>query len=74
MENNEMSFEDYMNELENILRQLENKDLALENAVNLYTKGLEYSEKCYEILNKSEELVTQKMTEAGLVEFNKENL
>lgn len=74
MENNEMSFEDYMNELENILRQLENKDLALENAVNLYTKGLEYSKKCYEILNKSEELVTQKMTEAGLVEFNKENL
>lgn len=74
MENKELSFEDYMNELENVLRTLENKDISLEDAVKAYTKGLEMSKKCYEILNTSEALVTQKMTENGLVDFKKDTL
>ncbi len=74
MENKELSFEDYMSELENVLRALENKDISLEDAVKAYTKGLEMSKKCYEILNTSESLVTQKMTESGLVDFKKDSL
>lgn len=74
MENKELSFEDYMSELENVLRTLENKDISLEDAVKAYTKGLEMSKKCYEILNTSESLVTQKMTESGLVDFKKDSL
>ncbi len=74
MENKELSFEDYMNELENVLKSLENKDISLEDAVKAYTKGLEMSKKCYEILNTSETLVTQKMTENGLVDFKKDSL
>ncbi len=74
MENKELSFEDYMSELENVLRVLENKDISLEDAVKAYTKGLEMSKKCYEILNTSESLVTQKMTESGLVDFKKDSL
>lgn len=66
------SFEDYMKELDSILRGLENKDITLEDAVNGYTRGLEISKKCYEILSTSEALVVQKMTEAGLVDFKKE--
>ena len=63
-----------MSELENVLRTLENKDISLEDAVKAYTKGLEMSKKCYEILNTSESLVTQKMTESGLVDFKKDSL
>ena len=74
MENKELSFEDYMSELENVLRALENKDISLEDAVKAYTKGIEMSKKCYEILNTSESLVTQKMTESGLVDFKKDSL
>lgn len=74
MENKELTFEDYMSELENVLRALENKDISLEDAVKAYTKGLEMSKKCYEILNTSESLVTQKMTESGLVDFKKDSL
>lgn len=66
------TFEEYMLELESVLKALENKDISLEDAVKGYTTGLELSKKCYEILNKNEELVVMKMTEAGLVEFKKD--
>ena len=47
-------------------------DISLEDAVKGYTKGLELSKKCYSILSTNEELVVKKMTESGLVDFNKE--
>lgn len=65
-------FEDYLQELEKVVKSLENKNTSLEEAVVNYTKGLELSKKCYEILNQNEELVVKKMTDAGLVEFNRE--
>ena len=66
------TFEELMLELDGVLKALENKDISLEDAVKGYTTGLELSKKCYEILNKNEELVVQKMTEAGLVDFKKD--
>ena len=72
MENNK-SFEQYLAELEQIVRLLEDKNSSLEDAVENYTKGLELSQKCYDILNTSEQLVVQKMTENGLVDFKREN-
>jgi len=72
MENKELSFEEYLTELEKILRDLENKDISLDEAVKGYTKGVELSKKCYEILDENTKLVTSKMTDNGLVEFNEE--
>lgn len=72
MENNK-TFEQYLAELEQIVRLLEDKNSSLEDAVENYTKGLELSQKCYDILNTSEQLVVQKMTENGLVDFQREN-
>ena len=72
MENNK-SFEQYLAELEQIVRLLEDKNSSLEDAVENYTKGLELSQKCYDILNTSEQLIVQKMTENGLVDFQREN-
>jgi exodeoxyribonuclease VII small subunit len=65
-------FEEYLAELETVVKSLENKNVSLEEAVANYTKGLELSKKCYEILSQNEKLVVKKMTEAGLVDFNKE--
>lgn len=67
------SFEENLKELEIIVRKLEDKNTSLEEAVKNYTEGLELSKKCFEILNTNEQLVVKKMTESGLVDFNKEN-
>ena len=67
------TFEQYMQELDQTLKALENKDISLEDAVKNYTLGLELSKKAYDILNTSEQLVVKKMTEAGLVDFKVSN-
>ena len=72
MENKNLSFEECINELEIILKNLERPDISLEEAVKSYTEGLELSKNCYSILSTNEELVVKKMTEAGLVDFKKE--
>ncbi|MDE5547017.1 MAG: exodeoxyribonuclease VII small subunit [Anaeroplasmataceae bacterium] len=64
------TFEENLKKLEEIVRSLENKDITLEDAVKNYTTGLELSKTCYDILNTNEQLVVQKMTESGLVDFN----
>lgn len=64
------TFEENLKKLEEIVRSLENKDITLEDAVKNYTTGLELSKICYDILNTNEQLVVQKMTESGLVDFN----
>ncbi len=63
------TFEENLKELEAIVRKLEDKNITLEEAVKSYTDGLELSKKCYDILNTNEQLVVQKMTESGLVDF-----
>lgn len=63
------TFEELMNELEETLKKLDNKEISLEEAVKAYTNGLEVSKKCFEILDSNEKLIVQKMTDAGLVEF-----
>lgn len=67
------TFEEYLKELETVVKNLENKNISLEDAVKNYTKGLEISKICYEILSTSEKLVVEKMTENGLVDFTQEN-
>lgn len=73
MENKkEKSFEELVTELNEVIKKLENNDISLDDAVKNYTNGVELSKKCYQLLDKNEKLVTLKMTEAGLEEFNEE--
>lgn len=72
MEKNK-TFEEYLTELEGILRSLDNREISLEEAVKGYTEGLELSKKCFEILNSNEKLVVSKMTESGLEDFSTDN-
>lgn len=69
----EVSFEDLLKNLEDTVKKLEDKNISLEDAVSNYTLGLELSKKCYDILNKNEELVVKKMTESGIEDFEKED-
>lgn len=73
MENNkEQNFEEILSSLEETVKKLEDKNISLQEAVANYTKGLELSKKCYEILNKNEELIVKKMTESGIEDFERE--
>lgn len=72
MEKENKTFEEMLTELEEVIKKLEDKDLDLEEAVKNYTLGLELSKKCNEILTSNEQIVIQKMTEAGLEDFKAE--
>lgn len=52
-------FNDAMEQLEEIVRQLEQGDVPLEEALTLYQKGMELSKVCHDKLqNAEEQLVT----------------
>ncbi len=61
-----MNFENKLNELEEIVKKLENKDTSLEEGISLYSKGIELTKDCLEILNGGKErirLLRQEMTD-----------
>ena len=68
----EMTFEQAIQALEKSVKALENKDIALDEAVKLYNEGLKLSKICYELLTQSEKLVVKTMTENGLEDFKLE--
>ncbi|HHV33426.1 MAG TPA: exodeoxyribonuclease VII small subunit [Acholeplasma sp.] len=57
------TFESALAELEEVVKKLENKDIGLDEAIKLYNEGLELSKLCYEKLEKSKELIVEKMEE-----------
>ncbi len=72
MENEEKSFEQLIEELNQIVSNLENRDIDLDEAVKNYSKGIELSKKCYKILDQNQKLVTKIMTEDGIKDFKEE--
>ncbi|MCL1951119.1 MAG: exodeoxyribonuclease VII small subunit [Turicibacter sp.] len=58
MSENKISFDEALNELENVVRQLEMGELPLEQSIELYKKGMELSGQCHQKLQKIEAEVT----------------
>lgn len=59
MAENKIMFNDAMQQLEEIVRHLEQGDVPLEEALTLYQKGMELSKVCHDKLqNAEEQLVT----------------
>lgn len=59
MAEKEIMFNDAMQQLEEIVRQLEQGDVPLEEALTLYQKGMQLSKVCHSKLqNAEEQLVT----------------
>ena len=72
MENKELSFEECLKELEEIVTKLESKDISLDDAVKYYQKGLELSKRCYEIFNQTQEVIVKKVEGSIITDFNQE--
>ena len=53
----EMSFEEAMRELEQVVGQLERGDVALEQSITLYERGAELKKRCETKLSEAEEKV-----------------
>ena len=49
-----LSFEEALNELDEIVQQLEKDDVSLNRSVELYERGVELSKKCSDLLEKAE--------------------
>ena len=52
-----MDFEESLKKLEELVSDLENKDIKLEEAIKKYNEALELSKFCYETLKKAELVV-----------------
>lgn len=65
MNENELSFEEAMVELEKIVEQLEEGDVPLEKAINYYQDGMKLSKLCNDKLINVQEKVTKIMNEQG---------
>jgi exodeoxyribonuclease VII small subunit len=72
MENKDMTFEECLKQLEEIVAKLESKDISLDDAVKYYQKGLELSKRCYEIFNQTQEVIVKKVEGSIITDFNQE--
>lgn len=64
-ENEQLSFEEAMIELEKIIEQLEEGDVPLEKAINYYQDGMKLSKVCNDKLVNVQEKMTKIMNEQG---------
>lgn len=53
----EKNFEAYMQELAEVVKQLENKDNTLDDALAFFEKGVKLTKKCQNMLDKAEQKV-----------------
>lgn len=61
----EYTFAQAMTELEEIVRKLEQGDVPLEEAIDLYKKGMELSKYCHKKLQSAEEQLISIVNENG---------
>lgn len=66
---NKKSFEESLKELEALVKQLENGDIELNQAVKKYQAGMELSEYCHTLLKEAEETIVKMMKDDNLVDF-----
>ncbi|MGI6781894.1 MAG: exodeoxyribonuclease VII small subunit [Acholeplasmataceae bacterium] len=60
---NKKSFEELLKELEQIVRDLEAKDIQLEMAIKKYQEGIELAKLSYKMLEDANALILQKAEE-----------
>ncbi len=55
------TFEELLKSLEQVVKDLENKEIALDEAVKKYQLGLELSKACYQMLEEAEKLIVKEI-------------
>jgi len=70
----EKTFENALQELEGIVKELESGNVELDNAIDKYTEAMKLAKYCSEKLNTATEKVNKILTEDGtLSDFKEEN-
>lgn len=67
----DLTFEQKMDKLEKLVKQLETEDNTLDKSVKLYQEGIALAKECHEELKKAEKTIVNLKTESGLEEFSK---
>lgn len=74
-EKKQASFEHSMRELEEIVQKLEQGDVPLEEAIDMFQTGMKLSKDCHDRLHKVEKQMTEVLSEDGtLSELPEEDL
>ncbi|MBS4176389.1 exodeoxyribonuclease VII small subunit [Lederbergia citrea] len=68
--NENLTFEEAMDQLEVIVQRLEEGDIPLEEALDIYKKGMELSKLCHDKLKNAEEQLTKVLTDDGEEDFH----
>lgn len=67
-ENKQVSFEEALKELEQIVEKLEQDDVQLEEMIKYYEKGMALSKQCTDMLQKAEEKMATLLKDDGNLE------
>ena len=65
----ELTFEQKMEKLEQLIKQLESGNNSLDDSVKLYQEGIALAKECHEELQIAEKTIIQLKTENGLEDF-----
>ncbi|MFC0561611.1 exodeoxyribonuclease VII small subunit [Halalkalibacter alkalisediminis] len=68
-EKTELSFEEAMAELEQVVERLEQGDVPLEKAITMFQEGMALSKQCHEKLEQVEKQMDQILHEDGEIEL-----
>ncbi len=64
----EKSFEENLEELENIVTKLENGDIPLDDAIEKFNEGMVLANKCNKILEDANETITKSLNKDNTLE------
>lgn len=67
----DMTFEQKMEQLEKLIKQLESGDNSLDDSVKLYQEGIVLAKECHQELETAEKTILELRTEDGLETFEK---
>ena len=63
------TFEQALNELETLVKELENGDIELNDAVKKYNDGMKLSKHCHDLLKNAEGVIVKMMKDDELKDF-----
>ena len=66
-EEKELSFEESLNNLEEIVKKLETGDVPLDDAINEFNKAMKLAKSCDDKLKSAEEAITKLVSDKGEV-------
>lgn len=66
----EKSFEKALLELETLVKELENGEIDLNEAVKKYNEGMNLSKYCHDLLKDAENVIVKMMKDNDLEDFN----